>query len=82
MAGTTTIRRATSFRFSSSLLDTLKTRAKEDHRSLNSYVEAILADAIEERPNVLTLAAINETRENDNLESLDVDNFEQYVKSL
>jgi len=49
---------------------------------LNSYVEAILADAIEERPNVLTLAAINETRENDNLESLDVDNFEQYVKSL
>lgn len=82
MAGTMTSRRMTSFRFPPHLIATLKERAKEDNLSLNSYVEGILTEAVVERPNPITLAAIKEARENENLEPIDVDDFEEYVKSL
>lgn len=82
MVELTTSRRTTSFRFPSQLIDALKSRAKEDNLSMNSYVESILANAMKEQPNPVTCAAIKEAKENDDLETLDLDNFELYVKSL
>jgi len=79
---TSTLRRATSFRFSPGLLETLKRRAKESNRSLNNYVEELLSDAVSEQPNPVTLAAIEEARSDKNLETLDMENFKQYVASL
>jgi len=79
---TSTLRRTASFRFPPSLLETLKMRAKDSNRSLNNYVEELLSDAVSERPNPVTLAAIEEARSGKELETLDMENFKQYVASL
>ena len=46
-----------------------KVAAKNENRSVKT-------------PNATTLAAMRECEENDNLEILDLDNFQAYVKSL
>jgi len=79
---TSTLRRTASFRFPPSLLETLKIRAKESNRSLNNYVEELLSDAVSERSNPVTLAAIEEARSGKELETLNMENFKQYVASL
>lgn len=79
---TTTLKRPTSFRFSPNLLETLKQRAKESNRSLNSYVECLLSNAVLEQPNSVTLAAIEEANSGKELETLDMENFQKYVASL
>ena len=44
---TTTLRTPASFRFDTSLLNLLKEKAKENHKSLNNYVESILMDFLQ-----------------------------------
>ena len=56
--------------------------AKKENRSLNNYVESVLLDAVYREPNEETLAAMKDAKENKNLETLDLDNFEKYVESL
>lgn len=77
----TTTRKATSFRFPAYLLDTLKQRAKENNRSLNSYVECLLVDSINEQPNAVTLAAINEAREGKSAGIANTESLEAFIKS-
>lgn len=43
---TATLRTQTSFQLDTSLLNSLKEKAKESHQSLNSFVEHILMDVI------------------------------------
>lgn len=64
------------------MLDTLKQRAKENNSSLNSYVVGLLSDMVCDKPNPVTMAAIEEARSGKELETLDLDNFKQYVASL
>lgn len=80
--GTFALRQPASFRLNSKLLATLKERAKASKRSLNSYVESILLDAMYYEPNDTTAAAIEEARSGNKLEKLDLDNFKDYVASL
>ena len=47
MSTTTTLRTPTSFRLDASLLSLLKEKAKENHKSLNKYVESILMDVLQ-----------------------------------
>ena len=75
-------RKQTAFRLRTDLLDRLKVAAKKENRSLNNYVESVLLDAVYREPNEETLAAMKEAKENKNLETLDLDNFEKYVESL
>lgn len=75
-------RKQTAFRLRTDLLDRLKVAAKKENRSLNNYVESVLLDAVYREPNEETLAAMKDTKENKNLETLDLDNFEKYVESL
>lgn len=75
-------RKQTAFRLRTDLLDRLKVAAKKENRSLNNYVESVLLDAVYREPNEETLAAMNDAKENKNLETLDLDNFEKYVESL
>lgn len=75
-------RKQTAFRLSTDLLDRLKVAAKKENRSLNNYVESVLLDAVYREPNEETLTAMKEAKENGNLETLDLDNFEKYVDSL
>ncbi len=75
-------RKQTAFRLRTDLLDRLKVAAKKENRSLNNYVESVLLDAVYREPNKETLAAMKDAKENKNLETLDLDNFEKYVESL
>lgn len=75
-------RKQTAFRLRTDLLDRLKLAAKKENRSLNNFVESVLLDAVYREPNEETLTAMKDAKENGNLETLDLDNFEKYVESL
>ena len=79
---TTTMRKPASLRLNSDLLDLLKERAKTSNRSFNNFVESVLMDAMYHEPNATTIAAIEEARSGKELETLDLDNFKDYVASL
>lgn len=75
-------RKQTAFRLRTDLLDRLKVAAKKENRGLNNFVESVLLDAVYREPNEETLTAMKDAKENRNLETLDLDNFEKYVESL
>ena len=75
-------RKQTAFRLRTDLLDRLKVAAKKENRSLNNFVESVLLDTVYREPNEETLTAMKDAKENGNLETLDLDNFEKYVESL
>ena len=75
-------RKQTAFRLRKDLLDRLKIEARKENRSLNNYVESVLLDAVYREPNDETIAAMKEAKENKNLEKLNLDTFEDFVKSL
>lgn len=77
-----TVRKPASFRLNAELLETLKRHAKAANRSLNNYVESLLLDAMYFEPNEETKAAIEEARSGKPLESLELDDFDNYVRSL
>ena len=70
------------FRLNSDLLDTLKSAAKHEHRSLNNFVECILRNVMYSEPNEETKAAIEEARAGKNLKEVDISSFENFMKSL
>lgn len=78
----TSDRKLTAFRLKTSLIERLKQEAKRENRSLNNYVETLLMDATNRKPNAETLAAIEEARSGKELETLDVDHFKEFVASL
>ena len=67
---TAVIKKQTAFRFETDVLSRLKVAAKNENISVNKI------------PNTTTLAAMRECEENDNFETLDLDNFQTQVKSL
>lgn len=75
-------RKPAAFRLDSGLLERLKEEARRENRSLNNLVETILMDAVYRTPNAETLAAIEEARSGRHAGTLDMDNFEAFMKSL
>lgn len=75
-------KRITTFRLSEELLDRLKVLAKRENRSLNNFVEYTLMEFAYNEPNEETIAAMKEAKSGVELETLDVDNFKSFVKSL
>ena len=75
-------RTQTAFRLSNELLKRLKIEARKQNRSLNNFVESVLMDAVYRTPNARTMAALNEAREKDNLETINLDNLEGFIESL
>lgn len=57
---TTIIRKPTSFRLRTDLLEGLKRKAARENRTLNNYVESVLLDIVYDEPNEVTKAAIQE----------------------
>ena len=76
------IRKQTSFRLREDLLEVLQREAKKANRSLNNFVESTLMDAMYSQPNEETLNAMKEAESGEELETLDLDNFKDYVKSV
>ena len=79
---TTITRTQTAFRLSTELLKRLKTEARKQNRSLNNFVESVLMDAVYRIPNAQTIAAVKEAREDENLETINLDNLEEFIESL
>ena len=75
-------RTQTAFRLSNELLIRLKIEARKQNRSLNNYVESVLMDAVYRVPNRETLAAMEEAREEKNLETINLENLEGFIDSL
>ncbi len=63
---------ATAFRLNSELIKRLKNLARKDNRSLNNY----------EQPNKTTIAAFEEAASGKDLETFDMEAFNEYVKSM
>ncbi len=82
MNSTSITRKQTSFRLSENLLQRLQIEAKKHNRSLNNLVESVLLAFVSEQPNKTTLAAMKEAETSDNLETLDLSNFRNFVDSL
>lgn len=82
MNTTSIVRKQTSFRLSEELLTQLQAEAKRHNRSLNNLVESVLMAFVANRPNKTTLAAMKEAETSDNLETLDLANFRNFVDSL
>lgn len=76
------VRKQTSFRLSEELLSRLQAEARRHNRSLNNLVESVLMAFISERPNKTTLAAMKEAETSENLETLDLSGFRNFVDSL
>lgn len=79
---TTVKRKQTSFRLRKDLLERLQVVAKEENRSLNNFVESTLMDIFYHEPNTITLKAMREAESGEELETLDLNNFKDYVTSL
>ena len=79
---TTITRTQTAFRLSTELLKRLKIEARKQNRSLNNFVESVLMDAVYRIPNSQTMSAVKEAREDENLETINLDNLEEFIESL
>lgn len=75
-------RKQTTLRLGADLMDRLCEEARREHRSLNSLIEAILARAMEHRPNADTLAAIEEARSGKYAGTIDTSSMEAFIKSI
>ena len=75
-------RKSTMFRLRTELLDRLKQMAARDNRSLNNYVETILMDVAYNTPNATTVAAMREAQDESNLTDVNMDSYDDFLKSL
>ncbi|HIR38218.1 MAG TPA: toxin-antitoxin system protein [Candidatus Limisoma gallistercoris] len=77
-------KKAAMFRLDIDLLDRLKELAKNEHRSLNNYVECVLLDVAYRKPNAETIAAIKEARSGALRDTppIDTSNVDAMLKSM
>lgn len=78
----TITRKQTAFRLNEVLLEDLKKRAAQCNRSLNNYVESLLAQALYGNPNPDTIEAINESRSGKYAGKLDMKDFDAFLNSI
>ena len=76
------VRKQTTFRLRTDLLERLKAMALQNNRSLNNYVEEILLDAVYHEPNAITIEAIEEAKAGKYAGTLDVSSYESFMNSI
>ena len=64
------------------MLNLLKKRAKANNRSLNNYVESALMKYVFNEPNKDTREAIEEVRSGKTAGSLDLSDFDAFVRQI
>ncbi len=79
---TAALRKQTAFRLRADLIEKLKSEAKRNNRSLNNYVESVLMESLYREPNAETLAAMQEAKGDSPLTNVDVNSFENFLKSI
>lgn len=77
-------KKATMFRLNTELVERLKEMARQQHRSLNNFVECILLDVAYNEPNELTKAAIEEAKSGNlrNVPEIDLSSPEAMFESM
>ncbi len=70
----------TAFRFDEDLLELIKEKAKSQKRSLNNYIEYLLYRDVGNIPNEETVKAIEDARNNVNIEV--IEDLDFYLKNL
>ena len=78
----TIVRKQTSFRLRTDLLERLKDMALRNNWSLNSCVEEILLDAVYNEPNAETIEAIEEAKAGKHAGQLDMNSYESFMNSV
>lgn len=77
-----TKRRTTSFRLPDYLLTGLKNEAKKQNKSMNSFVELLLLDALYDIPNEETRKAIQESKNGIFAGTVDTSSMDAFKQSL
>jgi len=75
-------RKQTAFRLRKDLLEKLKIDAAKENRSVNNYVESLLLDAVYREPNEETIEAMKEVMSGKFGGTLDLSNFDSFMKSV
>ena len=75
-------RRQTAFRLRTDLLERLKVMAMRSNRSLNNFIECALMDVAFHEPNAETRAAIEEAKSGKYAGTLDMTDFDSFMKSV
>lgn len=70
------------FRLKKYLIERIKENATKEKTSVNNYVETLLLDALFREPNDETLSAMREIQSDKELDTLDMSNFNSFMKSL
>ena len=78
----TIVRKQTSFRLRTDLLERLKDMALRNNWSLNSCVEEILLDAVYNEPNAETIEALEEAKAGTHAGQLDMSSYESFMNSV
>jgi hypothetical protein len=72
------------FRFREDVISIIRDEAKKENRSMNNFLENLIVQHFnmnQKKPNATTIAAMEEAK-SDDLETLDLDNFQEWAKSL
>ena len=76
------VRKQTAFGLSTDLLEGLKMAAKRQNLNLNNFVESVLMDVVYNEPNEETKAAIEEAKAGKYAGTIDMRNFDTFMKSI
>lgn len=68
------------FRFNKNLIDSAREMAKSQNRSLNNFIESLLYREVGQVPNEETIKAIDDARNDRNLER--IDDLDQYFNKI
>ena len=80
--GIVTERKQTAFRLRADLVERLRMEARRENRSLNNLVEVLLTESLDRRPNIETMAAIEEAQAGKSAGELDVSSFDAFMQSV
>ena len=76
------VKKQTTFRLDSDLLQMLKAAAQKEHSSLNNYVETALMRLMYEQSNAETREAINEAHSGKTAGKVDMSSFDSFMDSI
>jgi predicted DNA-binding protein len=79
---TRVVKKQTAFRLNENLVNRLKAEARRTNRSLSNYVECILMESVYNEPNDETKAAIKEAKAGKYAGTIDMKDFDSFMKSV
>lgn len=76
------LRKPTTLRLNTNLVERLKTAAKRENRSLNNYIESVLMDVMYNEPNETTKMALAEVERGEYAGVVDMTSIETMINSI